>query len=582
MTAEVDGTGWRVPAPSAAGAVGVGPLEVTVGAAAPWPSWTWSVANRSDRPVSVRRVALAFSLEPRGAALRMFRHGYQSWSSSGTAVAGVDRDPSSRGGAEMLRAAHHADQAVVEGDALRSEWFTLLTDGGGDPLLAAFEAATDHDGTLWLVRGPEGAWELRAEAFLGGAVMAPGETRSLHGILLTTGDDPAALLDGWARASGLLSGARVSAPYQVGWCSWYHYFHRISEEVVRSNLAGAPSWPFEVFQVDDGWQAGIGDWLSTSATFPRGLDALASSIRAAGYRAGLWLAPFLAAPDSDVARGHPDWMAGRVSSSGQTVPLHAWFNPTWGGGRGGRMFALDTSNPEVIEHLESVGRILADIGFGYLKLDFTFAPSGDGVWSDPAMTPAARVRAGFDAIRRGAGDDCFILACGAPLSHVMGSVDAARIGADVAPLWSLDPAAEVIPGYLATQPATAHAWSATAARSFMHRRFWLNDPDCVMLRTKETDLTPEQAATWARAVGLSGGLALVSDDLALLDDDARRLLAEVVSLGRQADAAAQRGAPAVCPDLLDGPTATSLAAAGHVLRVDPATGRSDLASAGDR
>ena len=41
---------------------------------------------------------------------------------------------------------------------------------------------------------------------------------------------------------------------------------------------------------------------------------------------------------------------------------------------------------------------------------------------------------------------------------------------------------------------------------------------------------------WALAVGVSGGMALVSDDLSLLGADARALLDEVVALGREADA----------------------------------------------
>ena len=162
------------------------------------------------------------------------------------------------------------------------------------------------------------------------------------------------------------------------------------------------------------------------------------------------------------------------------------------------------------------------MGFSYLKLDFTFAPSVDGVWADTARTPAQRVRAGFEAVRRGAGADAFIVGCGAPLSHVVGVVDANRIGPDVAPLWALEPSAEIVAGYLDVQPATRGAYAATLARSFMHRRLWMNDPDCVMLRTTHTELRPEAARTWARAVGLSGGLALVSDDLALLDAGAPR------------------------------------------------------------
>ena len=89
-----------------------------------------------------------------------------------------------------------------------------------------------------------------------------------------------------------------------------------------------------------------------------------------------------------------------------------------------------------------------------------------------------------------------------------------------------------------------NAWRNTLSRSFLHRRLWLNDPDCLMLRTDRTELEPEQMRAWALAVGVSGGMALVSDDLALLGADARALLDEVVALGREADA---RAAPAPLP-----------------------------------
>ena len=69
----------------------------------------------------------------------------------------------------------------------------------------------------------------------------------------------------------MASDARLGAPYQVGWCSWYHYFHRITEDALRANLARAADWPFDVFQLDDGYQAAIGDWLVTKESFPSGV-----------------------------------------------------------------------------------------------------------------------------------------------------------------------------------------------------------------------------------------------------------------------------------------------------------------------
>ena len=172
-----------------------------------------------------------------------------------------------------------------------------------------------------------------------------------------------------------------------------------------------------------------------------------------------------------------------------------------------------------------------------------------------------------------------MLGCGVPLSNVVGLVDANRIGPDVAPTWSLDPAAEIVPGYLGTQPATAHALTNTLSRAFMHRRLWLNDPDCLLLRTSSTALSAAAARTWAHAVGVSGGTAIVSDDLALLGATERALFDEVVAIGRVADAAASGGDGPRCLDLLDHATPRRLVSAAGALEVDPVTGESVLVRA---
>jgi len=288
----------------------------------------------------------------------------------------------------------------------------------------------------------------------GGPSWRSGESRPLHDIVVMAGDggDASALLEAWAGEAGRAGGARTGAPFQVGWCSWYHYFHGITEDALRANLALSDAWCFDVFQLDDGYQAAIGDWRHTNDRFPSGLEAIAADIAAAGRRPGLWLAPFLAAPDSRVATDHPDWLARDPAGSG---PLFGFWNEPWGGGRDGFMYALDTTNPEVLDHLEGLAADLVAMGYGYLKLDFTFAPSFDGTWHDPSATPARRVRAGFEAIRRGAGDDAFILGCGVPLAPVVGLVDANRIGPDVAPRWALAEGEETVAGYRDVEPATA-------------------------------------------------------------------------------------------------------------------------------
>ena len=212
--------------------------------------------------------------------------------------------------------------------------------------------------------------------------------------------------------------------------------------------------------------------------------------------------------------------------------------------------------PEVLDHLAATAAALVATGYRYLKLDFTFAAAMPGCYADPTRTPAERVRAGFDAIRRGAGDHTFIVGCGAPIGAVVGAVDAMRIGADVAPWWDAPAGAgEVLPGYEAATASTHNAFVNTCTRSFMHRKLWSNDPDCIMLRTVDTQLTSAEAEAWARTVGRSGGLVLVSDDLARLGLRERGLLDDVVALGRAADASACSGRPPRAEGLFetDGP-----------------------------
>jgi alpha-galactosidase len=540
----------------------VGPLVVSLSDRAD--GFGWSVANPGSAPLRVMSIGLRWDAGPGGDDPRLVRNGYQSWSPTSVARLGVDVDPSTvEGTIGLVRQMHHADPRVAPAGWLRSELVGLLSLTGGRLLLVGFEGGATHDGTVWARRVDDGSVQVVASSYLGGAVFPAGAERALHDVLVDRGEpgEASGLLEAWADRAGRAGGARVEAPYQVGWCSWYHYFHTISEESLRHNLALAADWPFEVFQLDDGYQAAIGDWLITKDRFPSPLERLAADIAATGATPGIWLAPFLAAPDSELVRQHPDWIARHPSGRS----LIGMVNDHWGG----PVHTLDTTNPEVLAHIEATAAALVDAGFPYLKLDFTYAPSFDGGYLDPTRTPAERVRAGMEAVRRGAGDGAFLLGCGLPLGAGIGVVDGMRIGADVAPWWDVRPTQWNPPGYTDVEPATRNAWVNTLTRSFMHRKLWLNDPDCLMLRTSETSLSPEAARAWAVAVGVSGGMALVSDDLALLDADARRLLDEVLDLGRASDAEARDGSPPRCLDLLDTPTPVRLTAAGATLTGTP-------------
>jgi hypothetical protein len=56
----------------------------------------------------------------------------------------------------------------------------------------------------------------------------------------------------------------------------------------------------------------------------------------------------------------------------------------------------------------------------------------------------------------------------------------------------------------------------TLTRSWMHGRLWANDPDCVLVRQDRTKLSLDEVRTLVSAIGLTGGMTLVSDDLTQL------------------------------------------------------------------
>ncbi|OWY59351.1 hypothetical protein B7486_75030, partial [cyanobacterium TDX16] len=189
-----------------------------------------------------------------------------------------------------------------------------------------------------------GELELHAEAFFGGAVLEPGERRALHGVTVAGDGTPHELLVAWADRYGRAANARTTAPFQVGWCSWYHYFHDVTEQDVKDNLALAADWPFDVYQVDDGYQRKIGDWLRTADTFPSGVEQMASDIGTKGFVPGIWLAPFVASPHSEVAADHPEYFARELHLD---RPLMGMYHPQWDGAQ----WSLDTTRADVQDHL---------------------------------------------------------------------------------------------------------------------------------------------------------------------------------------------------------------------------------------
>jgi alpha-galactosidase len=173
--------------------------------------------------------------------------------------------------------------------------------------------------------------------------------------------------------------------------------------------------------------------------------------------------------------------------------------------------------------------VVREWGYDYLKLDFLAGAALQGTRHDPTATRAGALRGGLALIREVAGDATYILGCGCPLLSAVGLVDAMRIGPDSAPHWS--PRYQGVPVPLAEGhplPTLEGAVRNTLARAWMHPALWTNDPDCLLVRENKSELTLDEVRAFASAVGLTGGMVVLSDDLAELPPERLEIVAKLL------------------------------------------------------
>lgn len=298
----------------------------------------------------------------------------------------------------------------------------------------------------------------------------------------------------------------AGAPPRV-WCSWYSFNQQIAEDVLTEILEDLQGFPFDVFQVDDGWQVDIGDW-EANTRFPSGMETLAHRIQAGGFTPGLWLAPLLVRRTSRLFSDHPDWLL--RDHEGRPVP--AGFN--WGD----FTYALDATHPTVAAWLIDLIRRVQGWGYRYLKLDFIYAGALPGVRRAPLPREEAYRRALVTI--RDAAPDAYLLACGAPVVASLGITDGLRISPDCAPFWENE--SRVRDRHDESGPAAKNA-----LRTSLHR-LWLRpivhvDPDVVYFRSRHTSLTPAQRLS-LRDLALITGFKGTSDPPAWLDREERAAL----------------------------------------------------------
>ncbi len=389
---------------------------------------------------------------------RWWRQGWQSWSWSGVVdVPTNDDDPVAGGDGDAI--------SVLQETANTSWEAAVLGRADGPSLHMGAQGATV--GKVWLGVTADEVWLVWDHPAAG--VLEP--------VFLTTGTDPNVLWQDWADQ---FDWPRPLGTPPTGWSDWYTYYGHATEDDILRNADAAAAMGLDLVQVDDGWEQAWGDWQA-NANFPDGTAGLASQITGRGLRAGIWMAPLLVDRSTPTYAAHTDWWV--RDDAGVELTDSSCDCAT-----------LDVTQPDAAAWMQAQISARVAEGWTYLKLDFLYAGAREGVRAD-AVTGAQAYALATQLMRGAAGDDTWILACGAPMLPSVGFADSFRSGADIA---------------FSTLPDPDRAflrWQArnTAARGWANGRWWWNDADNLMLGADPTAAIAAQVA--------SGGPWLYGEEL---------------------------------------------------------------------
>ena len=365
--------------------------------------------------------------------------------------------------------------------------------------------ATDEDSGL-----REGAKENLVELSL---PVKAGDSLSSEPLMFAAGPDYQAQLENYGAAIRELHSSRIPEENMLGWWSWTAFYMRISEGSAFTNALWLSQHLKELgynwFHFDFGYGYARGDYATPNATkFPHGMRPLTQRIAQLGLNVGIWTAPFEVGEFGSIYQNHKDWLV--RNAKGEPIPV-----TTDEEVRSEKVFALDSTNPAAQEFLRETYRTLVrEWQVKYLKLDFMDTTAVEGYFYRPHTTALENLRIGLQVIRDAVGDAVLLDKDGSPMLSPVGIVDQGRVSQDTGHTFGRS--REAAPGI--------------AARYYMHRNFFLNDPDAFTVSRQQIEerkiqapLTLDEAKVSIALAAVSGGMYEIGDDLPTLGADPDRV-----------------------------------------------------------
>jgi alpha-galactosidase len=341
-----------------------------------------------------------------------------------------------------------------------------------------------------------------------------GEDVASERLLFEAGPDYHKQLLAYGDAVRRLHHARVSSETPIGWWSWTVYYGAINQGEVLANgdwqAEHLKSFGYKYFQIDEGYQYARGEFATPNATqFPDGMRFVGHHLTGEGLTFGLWTAPFEVTTRAWVYEHHKDWLV--HNAKGEPIPIGEVWDQ-----KSDVLYALDTTRPEAQAYMRDTYRkLVREWGVRFIKLDFMDTSAIEGYHYRPNTTALEAQRIGLQVIRDAVGDEVILDKDGSPMLNPVGLVDTGRISADTGHSFE----------------RTRNAASGIAARFYMQRNFFVNDPDAfnvtathLMERANEKSSISLGAAQASIALSaVSGGMYEIGDDMLVLGSEKDRL-----------------------------------------------------------
>ncbi len=410
--------------------------------------------------------------------------------------------------------------------------------GGAGPTITSF--TVDSTGTTEIQATDEGSGLRQGPAENKIELSLPledGASLSSERLMFSLGSDYHAQLESYGAAIRELHHSRIPEDNMLGWWSWTAFYMKITEGNTFTNALWLAEHLKELgynyFHFDFGYAYARGEYsIPNASKFPHGMRLLTQRIEGLGLTIGIWTAPFEVGERSFIYQEHKDWLVHNAKgdpiqiTTDEEIPSE-------------RVFVLDTTQPQAQEWLRQTYQVLVrNWGVKYIKLDFMDNTAIEGYYYRPHTTALEAQRIGLQIIRDAVGNDVLLDKDGSPMLNPVGIVDDGRVSQDTG--HTFERSKEAAPGI--------------AARYYMHRNFFINDPDAFTVsrqlleeREIQVPLTLNEAEVSIALSAVSGGMYEIGDDLPTLGADADR-----VALVKNADllAMAKLGRSSLPIDLL--------------------------------